>query len=250
MLFNTPGESFYNEKSTLDILDLVNWKKQNNSYNFKSLPKIAMLVAHTNVLSKKTKLFLKRIKGITGKNYILSNAILICTGFGNGAPSIVSLMEELRGLGVKKFLFVGYAGRLDNKIAEGEICVVEKTYSTSGCTMFYGSENNFYPKKNEWFLEISHKLKSRYVTCWSTDAPFRETPSLINKYRESGAKLVDMECAAIYAFAQFYGMDAFCVLLASDSLYNLRWQPPSDTKSINLAIQALVKNLVKHFSNG
>ncbi|WP_299109165.1 hypothetical protein [uncultured Winogradskyella sp.] len=248
MLFKTPEDAFYKEKSTLDILDLVTWKKQNNSYNFKSLPKTAILT-HTNIISKRTRLFSKTLKGLTGKNYLLSKSLLMCTGFGNGAPAIVSLMEELRVLGVTDFVFIGFAGRLNNKMTEGESCIVDKAFSTTGCSIFYSAKDNFIPNNNDWFVKLRTQLNLKNVTCWSTDVPFRETPSLINIYREKGADFVDMECAAIYAFSQFYALNAFCVLIAADGLFNNQWIPPKEMKKINAAMLNTLKKLIKFNSN-
>ncbi|NRD24324.1 hypothetical protein HNV10_13780 [Winogradskyella litoriviva] len=248
MHFITPEDAFFEEKSTLDILKLVHWKKQNNLYNFKVLPKTAIL-SQTNILSKKDRVLLKRVKGITGKNYILSGSVLICTGFGNGAPAIVSLMEELRALGVTAFLFMGFAGRIQDTIKEGEICIVNKAYSTVGCTMFYSAEDSFIPNKNNWFANLNTKLNWKNAICWSTDAPFRETPSLITTYTKKGADLVDMECAAIYAFSQFYGLNALCVLVASDSLFNMNWLPPKNMDKLNKTMINTFKTLYKLISN-
>jgi nucleoside phosphorylase len=48
-------------------------------------------------------------------------------------------------------------------------------------------------------------------TSWTTDAPFRETASAVNQARDRGAVCVEMEAAALYAFAQACLHDVVCV---------------------------------------
>jgi uridine phosphorylase len=249
MQLNNLDDSFYKEKSTLDILDIVNWKKQNKKYNFTSLPKTAILTVQHNVISRKRSLFYKKTKGVTGKNYVIDTKLLLCTNFGIGAPAVISLMEELRILGVTQFFFIGLAGRIDHTIAEGEICIAKTVFSTTGCSALYASGTYFEPITNNWFTTIASKLNYKQIIGWSTDAPFRETQSLIEHYKAKGAKLVDMECAAIYAFAKFYNLNAFCVLIASDALSETNWSPPKDMNGLNDAMLKTFKTLSKIISN-
>jgi uridine phosphorylase len=48
------------------------------------------------------------------------------------------------------------------------------------------------------------------VTSWTTDAPFRETATALAAARRAGAEIVEMEAAALYAFAHARGMDVAC----------------------------------------
>jgi len=45
---------------------------------------------------------------------------------------------------------------------------------------------------------------------WTTDAPFRETESVIVRHREAGILAVEMEAAALYAFAQAREKTVIC----------------------------------------
>lgn len=46
---------------------------------------------------------------------------------------------------------------------------------------------------------------------WTTDAPFRETQSAIDAARARGILAVEMEAAALYAFAAARGRDVICL---------------------------------------
>jgi uridine phosphorylase len=47
-------------------------------------------------------------------------------------------------------------------------------------------------------------------TVWTTDAPYRETEAAIEAARAHGALAVEMEAAALYAFARARGRDVLC----------------------------------------
>ncbi len=64
MFFKNLTSAFYQEASILKISDIVQWKKQNNRYNFKSLPSTVIINANIRHFNIKTQLLSKRIKGI------------------------------------------------------------------------------------------------------------------------------------------------------------------------------------------
>ena len=152
------NSTFYKEKSILDIVDIVAWKKSNKSYNFETLPKTAVLSLSRFLLSKKQRVFSKKLKGLFGQNYILDKNYVYCSEFGNGAPAIIGLMEELRAFGVEKFIFIGLAGVLKNEIEE-KAFIVNNTFSTSGSTYLYSDKDFFEPKRDKWFEFFGNKLE-------------------------------------------------------------------------------------------
>lgn len=48
------------------------------------------------------------------------------------------------------------------------------------------------------------------VKSWTTDAPYRETPSAIEAMRTAGVTCVEMEAAALYAFAEAKNKNVIC----------------------------------------
>jgi uridine phosphorylase len=53
-------------------------------------------------------------------------------------------------------------------------------------------------------------IQVRRGATWTTDAPFRETPEAIDFARQQGILGVEMEAAALYAFAQVTGQEIVC----------------------------------------
>ncbi len=238
-----PTKDFFQEKSLLDISAIVSMKRKANVYNFINLPKTAIITITQNVLGRKDRLLKKKIAGLPGVNYLVNDNFLICTEFGSGAPAIITLLEELRVLGVEQFVFAGLCGSLDAEMKEGDICFVQEAYSSVGCTSLYSPNATFFSKKSELKEKIISALNLKPTKCWSTDAPFRETKSLIRFFKDKGAQHVDMECAAVYAFAELYGLAALCIVITTDSFADFKWTLPRDIHAQNHKLKMVVSKI-------
>ena len=244
-LENSNFHSTINEESVLSISKFVEWKKKANQYNFKSLPKTAIIT-----LSKKSLpnyYFKKKIKGLKSNTYIINEHLLFCSNFGEGGASIIGLLEELRAFNVQNFIFVGIAGIINNNIGENEILVVNNTFSTTGASYFYSklSENKIL--NYDWALKYSKLFSAKIIDTWSTDCPFRETPSLIAYFKNKGVSLVEMETASIYAFSSFYNLNSICIIVSADSLIDKVWKFPENMYLINQNIKNIIKELIKEY---
>ena len=236
--FNT---GFYKETPILNPKKMVAWKKEKKIYNFKIVPKIAIISA-VNCFSKKELFFLKKIKGFNTSAYLFKNVLLVLN-IGVGAPSVIALMEELKALGVKKIFFFGYGGRLDNNINSGKVFKISEAYSLSGTSFFYQKESFISYK-----TDLHEKINLDEIKVLSVDAPFRETKSLLNEYKSKNVGLVDMETAAILAFGKFYDIPVCTVLVAADLLLP-KWQPPENQNKSSKEIKKLILNCTSNFEN-
>jgi len=238
--FTSFKSDFFTEKSLLTAHKLVEWKRKNNAYNFTKVPNIA-IISPINILSFSEKIFKKRLKGLSGSNYVLNNRVLFSYGFGIGAPAVIALLEELVALGVKKILFVGFSGRLDVNIKEGEAFMVTEAFSLCGTSYFYEKEA-FISYPNGFSSTLKNDLNLSEKICITTDAPFKETTSILNFYKKKEAVLIDMEIAAILAFCKLTNTEVACVLIASD-LIDTYWIPPKNKELIHKK----AKNIVNQF---
>jgi uridine phosphorylase len=53
---------------------------------------------------------------------------------------------------------------------------------------------------------------------WTTDAPYRETPDAIRGARDAGADCVEMESAALYAYAAARNVDVLCLARVTNTM--------------------------------
>jgi len=152
------------------------------------------------------------------------------------------LCEELKALGVSQFIFIGLAGRLNKQLNEGELLYVNRVYSGIGTSYYYGEKETISPKNEDIHTTISKQITISNITGWSTDAPFRETMALKKYYQQKGAEIVEMESAAIYAFANFYNLKAACYIITSDILTN-DWQPPKNFSKLSQKEHQLIDKI-------
>lgn len=238
-------QTFYPENSSVVQSDMiVQWKKERNVYNFEKLPDTAIICVDYAILKHLNTFGTQKIKGIKGRHFV-KNQVLFCSEFDNGAPGIINLLEELRALKVDRFIFLGSAGVLSSEIMETGIYFVKAAISGNGITQFYSDQKIHYPADQD-FNMIPDFPELKDCICYSTDAPYRETRPLLDEVCNMGAQLVDMECAAVYSFAEFYKLKASCFLIAADNLCQT-WVAPKDFKRIIAVQKNFVDKLINNF---
>jgi uridine phosphorylase len=60
---------------------------------------------------------------------------------------------------------------------------------------------------------------------WSTDGFYRETTDLVRHYQDQGVLGVDMEMSALFTLGRFRRVPVAGVLVVSDELSTLKWNP-------------------------
>lgn len=235
---------FWKEKSILSIEKLVDWKKKMKPYNFTSLPETVIIDGSGNKESYWARINSKKLKGIKGNHIVSKNGkYLMSSNIGNGAPELILVCEELRCLGVKNFIFIGLGGIIAPKIKEGSYHLISKAYSGTGTAQYYSENEVFHQQSSAWSQNILKEISCNESTCFSTDAPFRETKSLIQELKKNEVQLIEMECAALYAFAEYYSLNSICFLIGADKISD-NWTPPNDFTNIIKKKTELIKKLI------
>jgi purine-nucleoside phosphorylase len=166
-----------------------------------------------------------------------------------GAPSAVILLEELIGLGVRNVITFGICGSLHETVRIGDILVPTAAYSEEGTSKHYAPGTSLFPANAQLTEEIKAFLTQARLRCVeatlvSTDAPYRETPSLVKKYQGCGVSAIDMELSAIYALALFRRVRAAAIMVVSDELFTYRWRPGLRSPTFNTTLTDVAKGLV------
>ena len=147
---------------------------------------------------------------------------------GQGAPFAVQIFEKMIAAGVKKFIAVSGCGALTEDIQPGEILVLESAVRDEGTSYHYlppAREVKASPAAVQAVCKTlqARSIPYRLAKTWSTDAIFRETPSRRATRLAEGCHVVEMEAAALYAVAQFRGVDIVQVAYAGDLVIPGRW---------------------------
>jgi len=145
-----------------------------------------------------------------------------------GAPAIAIDLEELIYIGGRFFVLVGGVGVLSEEIQRGDIIIPD------GAIRDEGTSHHYFPPEKEVVPSeyLFEKLKSsskdeglKFFTgkVWTTDAPYRETPTRITEFSKEGAICVDMETSACFAVANYYNVELAAIFSGADYVSEEGW---------------------------
>jgi uridine phosphorylase len=137
-------------------------------------------------------------------------------GCAVGAPFAVLVAEELFACGCQFLISVTSAGQLVDHLSPPYFILIERALRDEGTSYHYMPAAD-YSEGDEKLLDLmaaalngAHPAVVRGKT-WTTDAPFRETAEAIAAMRAQGLLAVEMEAAALYAFACARAKPVLCL---------------------------------------
>jgi len=157
-----------------------------------------------------------------------SEGYLTLSGPFLGAPQAVMGMEKLIALGVQRIWVLGWCGSLQPDLRIGDLVLPTTAISEEGTSQHYPVGEKI-PRADEalcQMLDDALKKKGKPLvrgTVWTTDAPYRETPSKVKTYQEKGVLAVEMEMSALMTLATFRSVRLSGLLVVSDELFDLKW---------------------------
>jgi len=146
----------------------------------------------------------------------LNTGAIGIVGCAVGAPYAVLVAEEMFASGCTLLLSITSAGKVRPRGGAPRYLVLSKALRDEGTSGRYLPPGGYANLGEGLFATLKAHLAESPVplgigTSWTTDAPFRETASAIDRARERGAVCVEMEAAALYAFAKASQRDVVCV---------------------------------------
>lgn len=136
-------------------------------------------------------------------------------GCAVGASFAVLVAEELFASGCELLISVTSAGQIVRLDDPPYFVLIEKALRDEGTSYHYLPPAGFSHIAPALLALLGDVFTRGPVTVyrgatWTTDAPFRETESAITKCRDLGIMAVEMEAAALYAFAEARGKAVAC----------------------------------------
>jgi uridine phosphorylase len=137
-------------------------------------------------------------------------------GCAVGAPFAVLLAEELFASGCRFLISMTSAGQI---VAQGEppyFVVIDRALRDEGTSYHYLPPGQFAEADGALVGEAMDALGQIGLpiyrgAAWTTDAPFRETASAIERASADNILAVEMEAAALYAFARARNKPVLCL---------------------------------------
>ena len=168
-----------------------------------------------------------------------------------GASASVQIVDHLFLSGVSKIIASGSCGTLID-IPENEMLVPVKALRDEGVSYHYLKPARFINlnKRAVQAIEqalINANLNFEECVTWTTDGFFRETKQMIEYRKSEGCQVVEMECAAIAACAEFRNCIFGQILFSGDSLANAEkhdqrnWGASSIEKAFKLSLDAVIQ---------
>jgi uridine phosphorylase len=154
---------------------------------------------------------------------------LVAVHPGVGAPLAAGFLDELIGLGARKFIACGGAGVLNREIAVGHLVVPTSAVRDEGTSYHYLPAAREVAASPAGVAAIEAALQAdgiEYVKgkTWTTDAIYRETPDKAKLRKSEGCLTVEMESAAFFAVAQFRQVTFAQILYGGDNLDSEQWE--------------------------
>ncbi|MCR4644880.1 MAG: nucleoside phosphorylase [Oscillospiraceae bacterium] len=160
-----------------------------------------------------------------------------------GAPAATAILDALIACGVRKIISGGSCGVLV-PMEENVFLIPRKALRDEGTSYHYLPPERFVTVSEAARKAIAATLQSRHlpfseVVTWSTDGFFRETKGMVEYRKSEGCSVVEMECAALAACAQFRGAAWGELLFTADTLANAERYDARDwgRDSIDLALE-------------
>ena len=144
-------------------------------------------------------------------------------GCAVGASFAVLLAEELFASGCRLLLSITSAGEILASGPTPYFVVIDRALRDEGTSYHYLPPARFVDADRgltdlAYAALVGGRIAAHRGATWTTDAPFRETEFAIEAARENGILAVEMEAAALYAFARARGAQVLCLAFVTNQM--------------------------------
>jgi uridine phosphorylase len=140
-----------------------------------------------------------------------------------GASFAVLVAEELFASGCRLLVSLTSAGQIMAAGPPPYFVVIDRALRDEGTSYHYAAPSEFAEADPELVTAAAEALATLSLysvvgSSWTTDAPFRETAEAIAAARAKGILAVEMEAAALYAFAGVEGARVLCLAHVTNTM--------------------------------
>ena len=155
--------------------------------------------------------------------FAIGAKVIGIVGRAVGAPFAVLIAEELFASGCHFLISVTSAGQITPTGKLPYFVVIDRALRDEGTSYHYAPPSEYSEADPELIAVTARALKANGVNAitgasWTTDAPFRETEEGIAAARSKGILAVEMEAAALYAFARARNRKVLCLAHVTNTM--------------------------------
>jgi uridine phosphorylase len=155
--------------------------------------------------------------------FLLGGRTVGIVGCAVGAPFAVLIAEQLFASGCRLLLSVTSAGQITAAGPTPYFVVIDRALRDEGTSYHYAAPAD-YAEADARLVALAATALERsgrpamVGATWTTDAPYRETAEAIEAARARGVLAVEMEAAALYAFARARGAAVLCLAHVTNTM--------------------------------
>lgn len=170
-----------------------------------------------------------------------------------GAPFAVLLAEQMFVSGCELLISITSSGVIILPETNPEYILITKALRDEGTSYHYLPPSLFcdLPKsikeRSSAIAENKH-LRVSLGTSWTTDAPYRETAEAIENAKAKNINVVEMEAAALYAFAHTKNKAVICFAHITNSMAQEEGDFEKGEKSGSIRSLELIQHTIKILS--
>jgi uridine phosphorylase len=155
--------------------------------------------------------------------FTLGNSTVGIVGCAVGASFAVLVAEELFASGCRLLISLTSAGQINAAGPPPYFVVIDRALRDEGTSYHYMPPSDYSDADRDLVAAAKYAAKAcrQQVivgASWTTDAPFRETADAIERARRKGILAVEMEAAALYAFAHRTGARVLCLAHVTNTM--------------------------------
>jgi uridine phosphorylase len=144
-------------------------------------------------------------------------------GCAVGAPFAVLVAEELFASGCHLLMSVTSAGQITPIGQPPYFVIIDRALRDEGTSYHYAAPSDYSEADPHLIAKTAQAIARKGIAAvtgssWTTDAPFRETAEAIAAARSKGVLAVEMEAAALYAFARAKKQQIICLAHVTNTM--------------------------------
>ncbi|MFD5308538.1 nucleoside phosphorylase [Streptomyces ardesiacus] len=152
-----------------------------------------------------------------------AEGVVLCSGFGRGAPAAGLIVEQLISLGARAVITIGTAATLTETLHPGDLMICQDALRGEGLSHHYLPPGRYASPDPD----LTDRLEAGAATlgaaacrvrAWTTDALYRESATEVQQYSAEGVVAADMEAAGVFAVARYRQVPAAAAFAVADSL--------------------------------
>jgi uridine phosphorylase len=155
--------------------------------------------------------------------FTLGGTTVGIVGCAVGAPFAVLIAEELFASGCGLLLSLTSSGQITPSGPTPYFVIIDRALRDEGTSYHYAAPGDYADADPALVARAAEALRHASVPVfvgptWTTDAPFRETEDAIASARAEGILAVEMEAAALYAFARARNAAVLCLAHVTNTM--------------------------------